>query len=539
MKTINLFIKVMMISAIATNAMAAAPAIDSFHIQSFLKLSNNAPVSATSADFVFAVFKGSNCIWAKRYSSVAINSGVMNQKISGNGTNIASIVNASATPGECVANFSGTALDSTLLNTGATASLSIRVYAETTIDTYKPIWDIPLNSAPTAFIADLANTATTATTANDLAASVKITTSAGASDNGKFPVLSGSGQISNTMINNAALTIANTQVTGLGTAATVNTGTTVGTIPVLGASGRLGAAQMPTYVANRMLATDGSGVITSGYDTATSGGAGDANKLPLLNGSGQLANAMIDSASLTPNPANLSATVPVNKGGTGATTFTSGNILTGNGTGAITSISTVPVANGGTGAATLNSGEVLLGNGTGAITSVAAVPVTKGGTGLATLTANALVVGAGTSNVTAIAPSTSGNVLYSNGTNWLSGTKATAGIVDTSSAQAAIAGAKKFTTSLAVGSSGTAYTQIITCTIASAAMAAGTKTQACTGVTTSAIVQCSPQTAPPAASAGNAWVLIPYPTAGNVNINVTTVGTPGAWTSAFTCIAIQ
>lgn len=46
--------------------------------------------------------------------------------------------------------------------------------------------------------------------------------------------------------------------------------------------------------------------------------------------------------------------------------------------------------------------------------------VAKGGTGLTTLTANNLIVGAGTSNVTFIAPSTSGNVLTSNGSTWAS-----------------------------------------------------------------------------------------------------------------------
>lgn len=51
----------------------------------------------------------------------------------------------------------------------------------------------------------------------------------------------------------------------------------------------------------------------------------------------------------------------------------------------------------------------------GAICSVA-----EGGTGLATLTANSVLLGNGTANVQLIAPSTSGNVLTSNGTTWTS-----------------------------------------------------------------------------------------------------------------------
>ena len=74
----------------------------------------------------------------------------------------------------------------------------------------------------------------------------------------------------------------------------------------------------------------------------------------------------------------------------------------------------IPVANGGTGAATLTG--VLTGNGTGAFT---ASPVTNHG-----------VVVAGASNiVSSVAPSTSGNILTSNGTDWVSSAPATSGTV--------------------------------------------------------------------------------------------------------------
>jgi hypothetical protein len=56
------------------------------------------------------------------------------------------------------------------------------------------------------------------------------------------------------------------------------------------------------------------------------------------------------------------------------------------------------------------------------------IPVTFGGTGLATLTANSLLVGNGTGNVTFVAPSTSGNILTSNGTSWVSTTPAASGV---------------------------------------------------------------------------------------------------------------
>jgi hypothetical protein len=46
--------------------------------------------------------------------------------------------------------------------------------------------------------------------------------------------------------------------------------------------------------------------------------------------------------------------------------------------------------------------------------------VAVGGTGAATLTSGSVLVGAGTSAVTGVAPSTSGNLLTSNGTAWTS-----------------------------------------------------------------------------------------------------------------------
>ena len=56
----------------------------------------------------------------------------------------------------------------------------------------------------------------------------------------------------------------------------------------------------------------------------------------------------------------------------------------------------------------------------GNVTLTSALAVASGGTGAATHTANNVLVGAGTGAVTSVAPSTSGNVLTSNGTVWQS-----------------------------------------------------------------------------------------------------------------------
>ena len=54
-------------------------------------------------------------------------------------------------------------------------------------------------------------------------------------------------------------------------------------------------------------------------------------------------------------------------------------------------------------------------------------PVANGGTSLTTLTANNVMLGNGTSAPTFVAPSTSGNVLTSNGTTWQSTAPAASG----------------------------------------------------------------------------------------------------------------
>jgi len=58
----------------------------------------------------------------------------------------------------------------------------------------------------------------------------------------------------------------------------------------------------------------------------------------------------------------------------------------------------------------------------GTITGITDLAVADGGTGASTLAANAVLLGNGTSALQTVAPSTSGNVLTSNGTTWTSAT---------------------------------------------------------------------------------------------------------------------
>lgn len=75
------------------------------------------------------------------------------------------------------------------------------------------------------------------------------------------------------------------------------------------------------------------------------------------------------------------------------------------------------------------SGSPITSAGTLAFTySGTPLPVANGGTGATTLTANSVLLGNGTAAPQMIAPSTSGNVLKSNGTTWASAAPAASGI---------------------------------------------------------------------------------------------------------------
>jgi hypothetical protein len=129
----------------------------------------------------------------------------------------------------------------------------------------------------------------------------------------------------------------------------------------------------------------------------------------------------------------------VANGGTGATSFTGGFVKSPGGTGVLTSSATVNAAtelsgsvgvnNGGTGATTFAAGFVKTAGGTAAFTASAValgsevsgfLPVANGGTGQTSLALNNVLLGNGTSGIQPVAPGTSGNVLTSNGSTWIS-----------------------------------------------------------------------------------------------------------------------
>lgn len=137
--------------------------------------------------------------------------------------------------------------------------------------------------------------------------------------------------------------------------------------------------------------------------------------------------------------------LPVSGGGSGVTSLNSLtgilNIVAGTGISVTPAGSSITIAATGAGTGTVTSVDMTVpaflaisGNpittaGTLALTlSGTALPVANGGTSLTTLTNHNVMLGAGTSAPTFVAPSTSGNVLTSDGTTWISQAPAASGI---------------------------------------------------------------------------------------------------------------
>lgn len=202
--------------------------------------------------------------------------------------------------------------------------------------------------------------------------------------------------------------IAGSPITSSGTLAMTYSGTA---LPV--ANGGTGITAFGTGVATALgvnVGSAGSPVVNAGVlGTPSSGTLTNATGLPISSGVSGLASG-IATFLTTPTSANLAATL-TDETGTGAAVFATSPQFT-------TPLLGTPTS----GVATNLTGLPLTTGVTGTL------PVANGGTGATTLTANYALLGNGTSAPQMIAPSTSGNLLTSNGTTWASTAPAASGI---------------------------------------------------------------------------------------------------------------
>jgi hypothetical protein len=189
----------------------------------------------------------------------------------------------------------------------------------------------------------------------------------------------------------------------------------------------------------------GAVVATAGVTGATTGahngsvGATTPNTGAFTNlsstGNTTLGDASADTLIVNATP-TFNVAVPIASGGTGSSTASGARTNLGvTGTGSDTTYAyrannLSDLASASTARSNLGLGSISTQNSNsvsitgGSITGITDLAVADGGTGSSTLSANAVLLGNGTSALQTVAPSTSGNVLTSNGTTWTSATPA-------------------------------------------------------------------------------------------------------------------
>jgi hypothetical protein len=200
-------------------------------------------------------------------------------------------------------------------------------------------------------------------------------------------------------------------VSGLGT----NVATFLGTP----SSANLAAAVTDETGSGALVFATSPTLVTPALGTPSSGTLTNATGLPLSTGvTGLLPVANGGTATATPS---LVAGSNVTVSGT----WPNQTIAASNPGGTVTSVSGTGTVQGLSLSGTVtSSGNLTLGGTLSAVNLTSQVtgtlPVANGGTGATSLTANNVILGNGTSAVQVVAPSTSGNVLTSNGTTWTS-----------------------------------------------------------------------------------------------------------------------
>lgn len=201
--------------------------------------------------------------------------------------------------------------------------------------------------------------------------------------------------------------------------ATSTSALTSGTLP-----SSAGGTGLTTFTAaNYALYSTSASALTAGTLPIAAGGTGNtsgqaasvANALTMNNsGSGAASGSTFDGSAARTISYNTIGAAPTG----GSTSITSlGNVTTGT-----WSANIIATTYGGTGLSGFTAANNAIYSTSASALTAGTLPVAAGGTGATSLTSNNVILGNGTSAVQFVAPSTSGNLLTSNGTTWQSTT---------------------------------------------------------------------------------------------------------------------